>query len=273
VASYGRVPACLFTRDGDDVYVPTDLTRGPWSPDAQHGGPPAALLVRAAEAVDAPEAMVVTRATFELLRPVPMTPLRAVTTVLRPGRKVQLVGASLFAGDVEVSRAVVLRVRAASIPLPPDVGVDAGRPDVPSDSDAEPADGFPSPLDVSMRYFHRDAMEIRPVAGGFDRPGPATAWFRLRVPIVAGSEPSGAERVAATADFGNGLSWVLPEGWLFINPDLTLHLLRPPVGEWVCLASRTLPSDGGVGMAESAIYDSSGRVGRGVQSLLLDDHR
>ena len=259
----------LFSRDGD-VFVPTDLTRGPWSPDAQHGGPPAALVVRAVSAVDAPAPMVVTRATFELLRPVPLAPLRVTTTVLRPGRKVQLVGASVVTvdGDVEVVRATVLRVRSSSLPLPADVGVDEGRPDVP---DEVAGDGFPMAVDTSLRHFHRDAMEIRPVAGGFDRPGPATAWFRLRVPVVEGEEPSGLERVAATADFGNGLSWVLPPGWQFINPDLTVHLLREPVGEWVCLASRTLPTDGGVGMAESALYDSAGRVGRSAQSLLLED--
>ena len=76
--------------------------------------------------------------------------------------------------------------------------------------------------------------------------------------------------MVATADFGNGLSWVLPASWLFINPDLSVHLLRDPVGEWICLASRTLPSGVGVGLAESALYDGEGRIGRSVQSLLLD---
>jgi hypothetical protein len=259
----------LFHIDGD-AYVPSDLTRGPWTPDAQHGGPPCALLVRAVEAVDAPAEMAVARATFELLRPVPLAPLTVTTTVLRPGKKVQLVGASLHAGDTEVVRATVLRIRRSSIPLPPGVPVDEGRPDLP---DEAAPDGFPVPVDESLRHFHRDGMEIRTVAGGFDRPGPATAWFRLRAPVVDGEEPSGAVRAAATADFGNGLSWTLPPDWLFINADLTVHLLRPPVGEWLCLAARTLPSDAGFGIAESAIYDSAGRVGRSVQSLLLDDTR
>jgi Thioesterase-like superfamily len=91
--------------------------------------------------------------------------------------------------------------------------------------------------------------------------------------VVADEEPSGAMRAVATADFGNGLSWILPGDWLFINPDLTVHLLREPVGEWICLAARTLPSSIGVGIAESAIYDERGRVGRSVQSLLIDSTR
>lgn len=262
--------SALFSIDGD-TFVPSGLTRGPWSPDAQHGGPPAALLLRAIEAVDAPNPMQVARATFELLRPVPLTPLTITTVTLRPGRRVQLVGASLFSGDTEVVRATALRVRTADIALPDDVPVDVGVPELPA---RESGGRIPfAAVDSELEHFHLDAMEIRAVAGGFDRAGPGTAWFRLRVPVVEGEEPSGAVRAVATADFGNGLSWVLPDDWLFINPDLTVHLLREPVGEWICLAARTLPSPTGLGMAESAVYDERGRVGRSVQSLLLDSKR
>lgn len=275
MASYGCVSPpdpptptdALYSVDGD-AYIPSELTRGPWDPSSQHGGAPAALLVRAVEAVGSPAPMVLARVTFELLRPVPLTPLTITTTVLRPGRKVQLVGASLFAGDTEVVRCVALRIRSLPLPVPGEVPVDIGRPDLPdAGSDATPP--FAA-VEEGLRYFHRDAVEIRAVAGGFDRPGPATAWFRLRYPVVEGETPSGAVRAVAAGDFGNGLSWVLPPDWVFINPDLTVHLLREPVGEWICLASRTLPADRGVGVAESALYDSAGRVGRSVQSLILD---
>lgn len=260
----------LFVPDGA-TYVPTELTRGPWSPDAQHGGPPCALLARAVEAVDAPAPMQVARLTFELLRPVPLAPLTVTTEVLRPGRKVQLVGASLRTEDAtEVARVTALRIRSDALPVPDGLpGVADGVPPLP---DAGGESGAPPSAlaDDDLAYFHRDAIESRAVAGGFDRAGPATAWFRLRVPVVDGEAPTGTQRAVAAADFGNGLSWVLPPPWLFINPDLTVHLSREPTGEWICLASRTIPSDRGNGLAESALYDLSGRVGRSVQSLLLD---
>ena len=129
-----------------------------------------------------------------------------------------------------------LRIRELDAPVPDGVGLDEARPDLPP---VASTDRVPFASIQDLPSFHRDGMELRTVAGGLDRPGPGTAWFRLTVPVVAGEAPSGAVRVAATADFGNGLSWVLPEGWLFINPDLTVHLLRPPAGEWVCLAART----------------------------------
>ena len=94
----------VFEADGDRM-VPTELARGPWSPDAQHGGPPAALLARALEQADPGDAHFVSRLTIELLRPVPLVPLEVRTRTLRPGRKVQWVEGSLLAGDVEVARA------------------------------------------------------------------------------------------------------------------------------------------------------------------------
>lgn len=257
----------LYEPDGDR-FVPTVLTTGPWDAGAQHGGAPAALLTRAIEQVEAPGPMQVARLTFELLRPVPLTPLTVATTVLRPGRKVQLVQASLLTIDgTEVVRCTSLRIRSADLPVPDDT-----LPDDPPPIGPEHGQILQFP---ERRHdgpsFAAEGCEIRFVAGGFDRPGPGTAWIRLRVPVVAGEAPTPMMRLAAASDYGNGLSWSLPRGeWLFINPDLSVHVTRPPVGEWVALASVTHPTNLGVGLAESAMYDGQGRVGRAVQSLLLD---
>jgi hypothetical protein len=95
-------------------------------------------------------------------------------------------------------------------------------------------------------------------------------WIRLTVPLVEGEEPTGLQCVAAAADFGNGISGALPiERFTFINPDLTIHLLRPPVGPWIGLAGRSHYGDTGAGLAESALFDAQGRVGRSAQSLLV----
>jgi hypothetical protein len=93
----------------------------------------------------------------------------------------------------------------------------------------------------------------------------------LRVDVVADEEPSPIMRVAAAADFGNGISQLLPmQDWIFINPDLTFTVSRPPAGEWVCLDATSHLTDDGAGFAESALFDERGRIGRAVQSLLLD---
>lgn len=256
----------LYLPDGDR-FVPTALTAGPWDPEAQHGGPPSALLMRAVEAVPAGGPVQIARLTVELLRPVPLVPLEVEAVVTRPGRRVQAVAASLRAGGIEVARATALQVRRADVDLPPLPDPDDPVPPVPETGLPQLFPGNAADLVA----YHSAGVDLRFVGGGFDRPGPSTCWARLRQPVVAGEEPSPAVRTAAVADFGNGLSWVLPmDRWLFINPDLSIHLAREPVGEWVCLASSTLPGASGAGLAESSLFDEHGRFGRAVQSLLVE---
>ncbi len=75
----------------------------------------------------------------------------------------------------------------------------------------------------------------------------------------------------AAADFGNGVSRLTDfDTTLFINPDLTVHLHRLPVGEWVCLDAVSRLEGHGVGLAESALWDEAGPLGRSLQSLLVE---
>jgi hypothetical protein len=104
------------------------------------------------------------------------------------------------------------------------------------------------------------------------RPGPADMWLRLTVPIVAGEETTPFQRVAAAGDFGNGVAAAFDRGrYSCINPDLTITLHRLPVGEWVGLDSATYPEREGYGVAESVLHDEAGRVGRGIQTVLIDE--
>jgi hypothetical protein len=188
--------------------------------------------------------------------------------VVRTGKRISVVGASMLAGDVEVMRVSAMRVRSADLDLP-----DGVTPEDPPPGAAVGEGELAIPLGGGGAYNDL-GCEIRFVEGGFQRYGPGSAWVRLRLPVVAGEEPSPLVRAAAAADLGNGLSSVLPmRDWLYINPDLTVHLARPPVGEWIALRSVTYPSNGGAGLAESALYDAGGRFGRSVQSLLIDRQR
>ncbi len=90
------------------------------------------------------------------------------------------------------------------------------------------------------------------------------------MPLVAGEPTSSLQTLAAAADFGNGISAVVPwDDHLFINPDLTIYVERQPVGEWVCLQAQTRISPGGVGIAESQLFDELEQVGRATQALLV----
>jgi hypothetical protein len=246
----------------DGQIVATGLARGPWDPNAQHGGAPAALLTREFErAVPPDDGLVFARMTFELLRPVPLGPLDVHAELVRPGKRVQLLDGSITTPDgVEVVRARAVRVRATDV----DAGAVEPLP-------AGPNEGHPNDFKRdALERFPTDAMEIVFVQGSFYERGPSIAWFRLRAPIVAGESPSGLQRLAAAADFPNGIATEVSWGdYVFINPDLTIYVVREPVGEWICLDAHMTVADGGVGFSEAVLYDERGRVGRSLQSLYV----
>jgi len=259
------MPDAFFHRDGD-LYIPTELTRGPWSGQAQHGGPPAALLGTAMERTEGRDGAMVVRATFEMLKPVPLAPLTLSTRVLSAGRSVQVIGGLLSSGGEEILRGQAVRMRLTDVALdepplsPPPPGPEQGKP----------APFFPSGHDVG----YHTGMEISFVRGGFVEQGPAVAWMRMLHPLVAGDPIAPLARVLIAADSGNGVSSALDyRRFIFINPDLTVNLHRYPDGEWVCLEAETTVSRRGVGLAVSVLYDRRGPIGRGSQSLLIGERK
>jgi hypothetical protein len=205
--------------------------------------------------------------TLELLRPVPLDELRVEIVERRPGRKVQLLDLHLWAADEEVATARALRIRRKQVELP-DLAREAAGPRPPPPPAAGQVRQAP---DDSRQAFHSHGVEIRMVVGDFDAPGPGSAWIRLRVPVVAGTEPSPLERVLAASDFSNGISSLLSfEDYLFINPDLSVYLHRYPVGEWICLVASTSLSGEGVGIAQSELWDEQGPLGHATQGLIVD---
>ena len=227
-----------FYRQEANRLVPSALTRGPWDADAQHAGPPAALIARALEGCEPREGTQIGRVTVEILRPVPLEPLEVTASVVRPGRSVELLEASLHGPDGELMRARAWRLQAGPHGEPkgaPPAGPAAG----------ENRAFFPTGEEVG----YHTAIEYRFVRGAF-------------------LEPSALQRVMVVADSGNGVSAALD--WrehLFINTDLTVHLLRLPETQWVCLQAQTLI--GSLGMADTALWDERGRIGRAVQTLLV----
>ena len=252
----------FFVPDGDR-FVPTELTRGPWDPRSQHGGPPAALLATELERRHPrPEARIV-RFTVEILRPVPLAPVEVATRVLRPGKKVELLEATLDSGGQRLLHATAWRVRTdESAPR-----VDDTTPPLPPPSAGREVPFFPTGFDAG----YHTGMEGRFLRGGFIEIGPAAVWMRMRHPLLPDEPPTPLARVLVAADSGNGISGVLDyRRWLFVNPDLSVYLYRLPVGEWVGLDAATAV-DGGVGLAQSTIHDERGAIGRGLQSLYVGE--
>lgn len=254
---------------GGAQVVATSATAGPWFPGAQHMGPPSALLTRALERAAPRDDVRLARLTVEVLGRVPLGEMAVTARVERAGRTIELVTAELVAGGRAVARAAgwfhgVVGTEAAG-PAP---GGAAGP--LPG-----PEEGTTRALPAGWLPGYLDAVEWRWIAGALDVPGPGRAWGRLRVPVVEGpdgtpEEPTPSQRVAAIADSTNGLASRLDlNAWLFVNTDLTLHLHRPPEGEWVGLDADSVIGPQGAGTAFSVVHDARGPVARAAQALTV----
>ena len=255
-----------FYLPAGDGFASTVHTTGPWSPAHQHAGPPAALLGRALERLLGPD-FFIAQVVFAIPRPVPIETLSIDTDGPVGGRRVQRATALLRAGDQIVMEARCTGVRRASVELPelPPLALEA-----PADPESLAETPFPF---FTIEVGYHTAMEIRVASGGFGRRETA-AWMRPKIPLVAGETLSPLQRVLVAADSGNGVTNVLdPQRFLYVNPDLAVHLHREPAGEWICLDAYTTPEPYGAGLAHSRLFDHQGPIGHAVQSLLVAPRR
>jgi hypothetical protein len=253
----------FFEPAGTDAFVATPATAGPWSAQAQHGGPPSALAARALEAREPDDGQRLARVAVDILRPVPLGKITVRTRTVRPGRRVALLEAVLEADGQEVLHARGWRI---AIPggLVPAITAGSVPPPVPP---AHPLPNFPG----GHMTGYLQAIDWRYVAGGgFDTPGPAVVWARPKIPLIPDEEPSPMCRALLLADSGSGVSATLdPMRFLFINVDLTVILQRDPVGEWLLLDAATAIGEQGTGLAETTLSDVHSTCGTAVQTLLV----
>jgi hypothetical protein len=257
----------LYVRDGDG-FVGTILTQGGWDPAGANGGAVLALLGHCLDEVPTLVPMGVSRITTDLVRPVPLgRHLRVVPTVIREGKKIQVVQLQLLVGDVEHVRASVLRLRHADV-------TGAGAPA--STSDERPADALLPPEEsMSLR---RDLPEAPGFLRAIDMRRAAArdgsnggVWVRLDVPVVAGEPTNPTALLTVGIDYVNliGID-VQTSGMTMINPDVTAQVLRAPVGEWIALTGDTRLNElQGRGISYALLSDTDGVFGTASASQLL----
>ncbi len=257
----------LYGRDGE-LFVPSDYTRGPWNHDHQHAGPPSALLLRALEGASRIEEGQTVRTTFDILRPVPVAPMRVEARLLRPGRNVEQLEATLVSAEdgTELMRARAWRMRSLPQELPDALdGISPG-----------PA----PPEDVERRATGPTSSDPRPptptrssgasCAATGTRAGLAVAWTRMKVGLVEGEPITPLQHLLVVGDAASGISAALDwKTWMFINVDFSVALERPPSGEWIAMDAVTRFGTHGAATAHCEFADRDGRVGTSTQAILV----
>jgi hypothetical protein len=260
-----KLPASLYV-PADGGYVPTALTIGPWDPGSQHAGPPAALLLREAERASGIEGGQTVRMAYDIFAPVPVGPVRLRTSVVRPGRRIELVEAVLSGVDDRP----LMRLSAWRMRLRQDGATDAVAPPHPAPAGPEESRPEVAAFFTEDVAYHR-ALEWRFAAGSFNAPGPAAAWTRSRCELVAGEPMTPLQHLLVMTDAASGISTSLD--WTratFANVDLTVSLHRPPRGEWLGMDAVTALGGTGAAQCSAVLFDADGAIGRSAQALFVE---
>ena len=252
----------FFRKICEHHYAPTHATIGPWSTEAQHGGPPSALLAHALRTFPASGNFMVSRITIEILGPVPVSPCEIRVEQVRGGKRIELLKAQYFsqgklcmiahAWRLEMVEGAVVPVREPFV--------------LPTLPGPQPQEFFPG-----ITYFpYGHALEWRCVQGGFTSMGPATVWARSRIPLVEGLEIDPLESLMLMIDSANGVSAELDiMKWTFVPVDLTVGLFRQPVGAWVGMTAHTTLEGQGIGQTNTVAFDATGSLGRSLQTVFV----
>ncbi|MDR2986203.1 MAG: thioesterase family protein [Nocardiopsaceae bacterium] len=264
---------------GSGNYLSTPATIGPWSRDAQHGGPPSALAVTALEQHEPDERQRLGRVSIDILRPVPIGKLSVRTRMVRPGRKVALLEAIMEADGQEVLHARGWRIERPSRPVP-EILDGTPAPLLPATGDGVPPqifkrdpDGYLASIEWRFLPSELDEYVVAGLAGPAQSPRTAmtrAAWARPRIPLLPDEESSPMARTLLVADSGSGVGAALPANeFIFINVDVSVALPRDPAGDWLLLEAETVIGADGAGLATCRLSDLTGPCGQAWQTLLV----
>jgi hypothetical protein len=253
--------AGYFERVGPSAFLATSCVGGAWTTHEQHIAPALGLLVHAVERDRddrRQDGLVVGRLSFDILGTIPIDVVDTRVAVIRPGRTVELVEATLSHGGraAVLARAWLLQPRDTTHLSAPAL------PPIPPPADVPPWDptsvwpgGFIASVEVRRRRLD---------------PGRAAFWVRTPVPLVAGEAVSGLASAAGLFDIANGMTVrVDPEEVAFPNLDLTAHLFREPGGDWIGFDTTVSFGPGGVGLTSSVLHDVDGPIGALSQILTI----
>ncbi|MBH0120745.1 thioesterase family protein [Rhodococcus sp. HM1] len=252
----------FYERRDETTFESTPATAGPWGPQAQHAGPPSALLTGEIERHHVADGQRLGGVSVDILAPIPVAPITVTTSVVRPGRRTALIQATGVVGERPVLSVRAWRLARVDDDYP---AVDPTPPVLDTDPD-HAQDGGVIPGANTDGYLA--ATQFRFTTGSFAEFGPAAAWGRSLCALVAGEEPSPWQRVLILADSSSGMSLAAHPGrFPAINADLHVVLHRDPVGDWIGIDAVTHSMPGHGAAAYARLSDTTGLIGTCAQTL------
>ncbi|NKX56415.1 thioesterase family protein [Arthrobacter mobilis] len=254
------VPCAYYVRLDGGRFRSTLHSQGAWNDHEQHMAPASGLLVHEILRNHPRPEMAISQLTFEILGVIPGGEFEVRTEVVRPGRTIELVEATLVAnGGRPAIRALVWRL------LTGDTAAVAGTT---SGRLRPPAECTPHAITAAWPGGYIGSIECRSAYDG--GPGRGSVWVHTPLAIVDGEDSEPVARFVGLVDTANGVAVRRsPREYMFPNVELTIHLFRQPAGAWTGLDTTVHFGEHGVGLTESGLYDEHGFLGRAAQILTV----
>ncbi|MDE0545118.1 thioesterase family protein [Microbacterium sp. C7(2022)] len=261
-ATYDARVTAYFDRIEPTVFDARSAVQGAWNTDEQHIAPALGLIGHVLEQDHASrrgdDVLSLARVSYDILGVLPIAPVEVTTRVLRAGRTIELLEATLS----HAGRAAVIARAWFLQPGDSTASEGSALPSMPPREECPPWDGatvWPGECITTIEVRRRETA-----------PGRAQAWLRPGLPLVAGESISDTARLLGILDFANGMTPRVPPTQLaFPNVDLTVHLFRAPRGEWIGFDTTVSFGDGGLGVTHTVLHDEVGPIGAHQQSLTV----
>ncbi len=256
----------FFTSDGDYL-VPADLARSLWSENQMHGVALSGALARALERRVAElgrDDLRPARYTVDLFRPATMERCRTTTRVVREGRRLCLVDATVEQDGQAVARASALFLKVAE-----PAGGEVWEPD--TSPSPPPLELAPPTEDPHVPVFASNGVWDASF-GAHQNSGRKTVW-QVGVSVVPQEVPSGFVVAASVADATSMVTNWGSGGVEYINTDITLTLARLPVGREIGLDAVDRVSQDGIAVGTATVFDRHGRLGTSVTTAIANAKR
>lgn len=261
-----------FVRTGPNDFTGTEFTGGGWNPAEQHVAPGFGLIAHVLQQDFAErrgdDPLQMSRVSFDIYGVYAVGPVSVETRVLRPGRTIELVEATLSAGG----RAAIVARAWFTARFDTDSLTDVNLPTIPPRTD------MPT-WDITEEWDGKflttvDSHRMVRSAGHSERSGKGVmAWLRAGLPVVAGEEQSTTTTLFSILDTTNGIGVLAsPSEVAFPNLDLTVHLIREPapdVDGWFGFDASVSFGPTGLGLTQSVVQDECGPVAVSSQGLTV----
>lgn len=238
-----------FFVEEEGSFRPSEMARGWWSKDSLHGRALVGLMGTVVADRHGCEGMVPARFTIDMFRLAPFGAVSITTKVVREGPRIVLVEAEMSGGGRPVARATMQFLRRAASP--------PGKVWSPSPWHVPPPEAVPETPDRAAPHY----FEVRGIEGRLGEHGPRKQWMRDKYELIAGKPLSPYARAALAADFASAFVHCGDRGIRYINTDVSLHLHRLPVGEWIGFETTGHDASQGIAVGHCRIYDVEGPFG------------